>query len=476
MLYDQRSYKHKILFCNEADAFAVKSRKDADNAGVALLRGLLESNKMSYSSVSPVKDDIPKGVLIEKEGPTGFILTGTQHADPEIENRCLLLSPDESHQQTVKVLRAQAEAEATPSTPKPDLTPWHSLQRVIQAKAPWDVRVSFARQLQTRIGELANCTRRRRDFPQLLNLIKACAVLHHAQRETDPQDGALLASVEDYAMVVDLVALLFPLDETGLTSQELEAYKACKRLAERDPVLTAKRVAKALDVSLPTAKTRMRALVKAELATEREPDSGKAITWRLSEYTIEFGSALPTVEELRSLVGQVGVSAEFDVTTTSLSPLIFTPTEAPRAAPSQACNATQEPRDFHPLDSDETGSCGQSEPSEKARGENRVSLLLGRYGGCGARGGVESENTGALSVELATVATTTDPDPDRTKTEGVQLPYNNCSNKNIGEGTSPCPPPLEERIELSTPLERDELRRDSAEVEAYFERLKQEGP
>jgi hypothetical protein len=47
--------------------------------------------------------------------------------------------------------------------------------------------------------------RLRRDFEALLNLIRAHAVLHRATRETD-QDGRVVATVEDYARVRELVA------------------------------------------------------------------------------------------------------------------------------------------------------------------------------------------------------------------------------------------------------------------------------
>src|SRR3712207_9265111 len=52
---------------------------------------------------------------------------------------------------------------------------------------------------------LFRSVRLRRDFGALLNLIRAHAILHQATRERD-ENGQIIATLEDYARVRELVA------------------------------------------------------------------------------------------------------------------------------------------------------------------------------------------------------------------------------------------------------------------------------
>jgi hypothetical protein len=62
--------------------------------------------------------------------------------------------------------------------------------------------VPFAKGLAELTKPIA--VRLRRDFGALLSLIKAHALLHQATRELDP-DGRVIATIDDYATVLDLV-------------------------------------------------------------------------------------------------------------------------------------------------------------------------------------------------------------------------------------------------------------------------------
>ncbi len=72
--------------------------------------------------------------------------------------------------------------------------------------------ISYARVLAELVPPLA--VRLRRDFGAVLSLIKAHAILHQAGRERDAE-GRIVATLEDYAVVRDLVA--------GLVSEGVEA-------------------------------------------------------------------------------------------------------------------------------------------------------------------------------------------------------------------------------------------------------------
>jgi hypothetical protein len=96
------------------------------------------------------------------------------------------------------------------------------------------VRVPFA----GRLAELVPCAtvRIRRDFDKLLGLICACALLHQRQRGRDA-DGAVVASLDDYAAVREVLEESFAsTQQDGLTAAQREAVQAVQTLgAHRAP-------------------------------------------------------------------------------------------------------------------------------------------------------------------------------------------------------------------------------------------------
>src|SRR5215211_5460966 len=113
----------------------------------------------------------------------------------------LSLAVTDTGEQTRDIMAALA-SEAAGDTP--DLISWHSLQEWLAA-AEHRVSVPYAEELAAAIPPVA--VRLRRDFGALLNLIRAHAILHQASRERDA-DGRIIATLEDYAVVRDLVAAL----------------------------------------------------------------------------------------------------------------------------------------------------------------------------------------------------------------------------------------------------------------------------
>jgi len=136
---------------------------------------------------------------IEKEGPTGLIVTTTAvRLHPENETRLLSLHVTDTRAQTREVMRAIAHSTRAGFEP----TPWIALQQWI-ARGEHRVEIPFAPALAERIPPIA--VRLRRDFGQLLNLIRAHAILHQATRARDSA-GRLLATLEDYEAVRELLA------------------------------------------------------------------------------------------------------------------------------------------------------------------------------------------------------------------------------------------------------------------------------
>jgi hypothetical protein len=137
--------------------------------------------------------------VIQKEGPTGFITTTTGKLHPENETRMLTLQADESSEQTREVMEAQARGT---DASKGDLAPFMALQRIIEIERP-EVLIPYGEKLARAINPAA--IRLRRDFPTLLTLIEAHAVLQAHNRKRDAQ-GRVMATIADYEVVYDLVA------------------------------------------------------------------------------------------------------------------------------------------------------------------------------------------------------------------------------------------------------------------------------
>ncbi|MGA6967475.1 MAG: hypothetical protein WBZ51_28165, partial [Xanthobacteraceae bacterium] len=130
--------------------------------------------------------------LIEREGPTGLIVTTTSlRLHPENETRMLSLTISDTREQTAAVFDALAKE----SRVEIDLTRWHALQTWL-ATGPNLVVIPFAGGLAKLVPPVA--VRLRRDFKTVLMLVRAHALLHQASRRKD-QNGQVVAEIEDYA-------------------------------------------------------------------------------------------------------------------------------------------------------------------------------------------------------------------------------------------------------------------------------------
>lgn len=135
-----------------------------------LIRSLLSEGRLRYEVVEKTSEGL-KPRLIEREGPTGLIVTTTAvKLHPENETRMLSLTVTDTHQQTRDIMAALA---SETSYHAPDLNAWHSLQGWLAA-AEHRVAVPYAGDLAALIPPVA--VRLRRDFGALLNLIRACDI------------------------------------------------------------------------------------------------------------------------------------------------------------------------------------------------------------------------------------------------------------------------------------------------------------
>jgi hypothetical protein len=148
-----------------------------------LIRSLLSEGRIRYETVEKTKDGM-KGRMIEREGPTGLIVTTTQvRLHPENETRLLSIPVTDTAEQTKAVMRALASDDHDP----PNLSEWIELQRWIAGQGS-EVWIPYASELSELIPAVA--VRLRRDFSALLGLISAHALLHQATRGQGSHCGA----------------------------------------------------------------------------------------------------------------------------------------------------------------------------------------------------------------------------------------------------------------------------------------------
>jgi hypothetical protein len=192
LVYSSEPLRHRHLVVYEAAGL------DSELM-MYLIRSLLSEGRLRYETVEKSKDGlVPR--LIEREGPTGLILTTTRlRLHPENETRMLSLTITDTREQTKAVLRALAQGN---DGREPDLSRWHFLQAWLALEAN-RVLIPFANHLADLIPPAA--VRLRRDFKTVLTLIRAHALLHQASRKKDA-GGQVIAEVGDYEVVRELVA------------------------------------------------------------------------------------------------------------------------------------------------------------------------------------------------------------------------------------------------------------------------------
>jgi hypothetical protein len=191
LAYSTEPLKHRHLVIYEAAGMA-------SDFATYLIRSLLSEGRLRYETVEKTRDGLePK--LIEREGPTGLIVTTTSlRLHPENETRMLSLTVSDTQEQTAAVFRALANGRAQGA----DLSRWRALQTWLAA-SNCGVVIPYAPALAEVVPPVA--IRLRRDFKMILTLIRAHTLLHQASRRKDA-DGRLIAEIADFAAVRELVA------------------------------------------------------------------------------------------------------------------------------------------------------------------------------------------------------------------------------------------------------------------------------
>jgi len=182
-------------------------------------------------------------------------------------------------------------------TDEVDFAPWHSLQEWI-ALGEHSVVVPYA----SAFAELTKpvAVRLRRDFAAFLSLIKAHSLLHQATRDKD-ESGAVIATLDDYATVLDLVGSLIDQGvEVTIRRTVRETVEAVKEIIEGSGIsyATVKQVADTLGIDRSAASRRVLTAQRGGLLKNiaKKKERGKKIA--LDDSLPENQSIFPTVAEL----------------------------------------------------------------------------------------------------------------------------------------------------------------------------------
>lgn len=286
LAYDDEPLKHRILVIAEAAGL------QGETANL-LVRSLLSEGRVRYKTVEKTPQGLrPK--LIEREGPTGLIVTTTNLSlHPENETRIFSIPMSDTQEQTKNIMLALANEEKVET----EFGQWHALQEWITYGAH-AVTIPYASVLAGMIPPVA--VRLRRDFNALLNLIKTHALLHQVHRERDMK-GRFIATFDDYAAIRELIADIVSEGlETTVSVATRDTVRAVKELKQKDASsqVTFAGIAKELGVDKSTAKRRADAAIEKGYL-KNEAQKGHPANIIVGEPLPEDQHILPSEAELK---------------------------------------------------------------------------------------------------------------------------------------------------------------------------------
>jgi hypothetical protein len=198
---DPDALKHKIVYIPEAVILA-KKPGESDNDFTVMLRTLISEGRLVYQTVvtDPASGRRETETIV-KNGPIAAIFTTARDVDHELKNRVLVQDADERGEQTVAIVESALSEDDDDGLL--DYQPWLDLQYWLALDAPYRVRIPFRKAIllafkHWRPDFLKGASMRmRRDVKSFQTVIKASAVTHKAQRETD-EKGRIVATIDDY--------------------------------------------------------------------------------------------------------------------------------------------------------------------------------------------------------------------------------------------------------------------------------------
>lgn len=293
LAYSKEPLSHRFLVLYEAAGLT-------SDFGSYLLRTLLSEGHIRYETVEKTSDGL-KPKLIERDGPTGIILTTTwANLHPENETRMLSLVAKDDREQTAGVLKQLAGKRNGSVEATPDLKPWIALQRWIELSGGKKVIIPFAPLL----AELANpkAVRLRRDFSKVLDLIAAHAILHQYNRETDDANH-IIATLADYEAVYSLVSgLINETVKATVSNQTRETVAAVAELTRKGNPTNVTKISDFLKLDKSAGSRRVKVAIDDGYLQNDEDRKGHSAKIKLGEPMPEEEGILPSPEKIKAAV------------------------------------------------------------------------------------------------------------------------------------------------------------------------------
>jgi len=306
LIYDDADLRYRLLIFGEADSLPAGE----DNPAASAIRNLLQDHHLHYQVTIKDKETGDYTVhKVDKPGPTVLISTSTRSLGDQLSTRLFTLEISDSGEQVSAALATQAMIE-TEGISQPDEA-LLAYQAYLQLKAPFKVVVPFARELASTMDKTAVAPRILRDFARLLSLVKAVAILRHHKRRLDGQ-GRILAELEDYQTVRELVAEMYTETTSGAVAVIREIVEAVMELnyARGDGEhITATKLAAHLGIHKSTAVRRAKKVLKQGWIVNRDQRRGYPADYAPGE-PMPVSAGLPTTE---ALIGKTGVAVASNV-------------------------------------------------------------------------------------------------------------------------------------------------------------------
>lgn len=223
LAYAEFPTEHRYVCIAEASAL------HSDGVGATIIRELSWNRRLRYGTVVRSEDG-PEAVTIERPGPTGLITTSTRPLDDEIATRLIAVHITDAPEQTRKVmteLARQAAGDGRSPDRAADLEPWHAASRWLVQAGDREVVVPYAHAVAE--GVPTESVRMRRDFEQVMTVVRALAFMHQRTRPRDDQER-VVATRDDYAHAHRLLAETMAVTLDRVSDAARETVDAVDRL------------------------------------------------------------------------------------------------------------------------------------------------------------------------------------------------------------------------------------------------------
>jgi len=267
IIYNDAPLEHRVLIFKESDSLPAGENSSSASA----IRNLLQDHYLHYEvTIHDPDTGNYIGREINKPGPTVLITTSTKSLGAQLMTRLFTLEISDSKEQIGAALETQATLETEGSQPLDDALV--AFQAYLQLKTPFKVVVPFAGELAKAMTKMALAPRILRDFQRLLSLIKSVAIIRHHWRQTD-NEGRLVATLDDYETVRELVNDMYIDSNTGASSDVralVEAVKGLDAIRGDSERITNTTLAKYLGTGVKQAERRAKRAIKQNWLVNRE--------------------------------------------------------------------------------------------------------------------------------------------------------------------------------------------------------------